>query len=221
MSAEGFHRWIAEATADRDESHGIEHFERVRQTALLIAEEELTEQWRASCRWPRPVLLLELAALAHDFLDHKYVDGTALPARQAELLSALRSVASLSDEEARAVLLVAQNVSFSKETRGLLDLAGLQAAGCERLRDIVSDADKVDALGDIGVRRLFLYHRHAFAEAEPAEVERLVRDFCREQLLLRADYMRTPLGRKLAAEGCEAVRRFMEQPGSAPAGERE
>ena len=215
-SVAAFSAWLKAAVAERDESHGHAHFERVRALVLQLAASELTAPRRAALPWRRPEFLLEIAALAHDYADHKYVSPEARHEREAELRAALLSEAGADAAEADAAVLVAANVSYSKECRGLLQREALRAAGCELLRDLVSDADKLDALGHVGLERLRAYQRHKLARdrgSPPSDedVEAAARAFCRGDLLQRAASIQTTRGRALAAEGVDVVRRYLEE----------
>jgi hypothetical protein len=63
------------------------------------------------------------------------------------------------------------------------------------LRNYVSDADKLDALGACGIKRLAEYQMHRFME-DGLPLERLSTDYLKDvaqtHLLHRAQYLRTP-----------------------------
>ena len=189
---QSFSAWLSgvmEATG-RDRSHGMEHFERVRQLSLKIAEEELDLTSDES-------LVLQLAALCHDVLDHKYVTSQKLYGElKTELLEALRNVACLQDHQAEEVLLISENISLSKEKRRELQLQQLTERGLLSFRDVVSDADKVDALGRQGIVRLAQYQLalNGVACLTPA----YLRDLANKHLLERFFYLRTDAGVRMA-----------------------
>lgn len=180
---------VMEATG-RDRSHGMEHFERVRQLSLRIAEEELRLTHDES-------LVLQLSALCHDVLDHKYVTSQqSYRELKTELLEALRSVACLQDHQVEDVLLISENISLSKEKRQELQLKQLTERGLLPFRDVVSDADKVDALGRQGIVRLAQYQLalNGVSCLTPA----YLRDLANKHLLERFFYLRTEAGMRLA-----------------------
>lgn len=211
---EAFARWVAEGMSTRDESHGMVHAERVRRFTLEIVHGmsgSVAGDQLGSLRRDRfcPMKVLELAALGHDVFDHKYCGPGERAAGAEEMRAQLRGAAGASEEEVEAVLLIIDNISFSKEKRGELDLAALRARGWGLLRDVVSDADKLDALGEDGLLRCFAHKRHCSPEAGEPEVEHDVREHCREKLLLLADqYIRTDAGRALARPRHEVIARF-------------
>ena len=189
---QSFSSWlhgVMEATG-RDRSHGMEHFERVRQLSLRIAEEELDLTHDES-------LVLQLSALCHDVLDHKYVTSQKLYGeRKTELLEALKNVACLQDHQVEDVLLISENISLSKEKRQELQLHQLTERGLLSFRDVVSDADKMDALGRQGIVRLAQYQLalNGVSCLTPA----YLRDLANKHLLERFFYLRTEAGVRLA-----------------------
>lgn len=197
----------------RGDSHGAEHARIVRDNALAILAELRAVSAPAGSASPptaqldetlsREAKVVELAALLHDVCDHKYCDpatdaGRAVIARRDACLAEV-TVA----DEARDVLAIVEAVSFSREKRGQLRLDELPP-GVRALRDIVSDADKLEAIGTVGLRRCIDYRLESAAAegVEPAGPEAVARDVaahCDEKLLrLRDRYIRTEPGRRLA-----------------------
>ena len=60
----------------------------------------------------------------------------------------------LSDIEVRTVITICENISYSKEKKGLLECLDYPISF---LRNIVSDADKLDAIGYDGIERCRMY----------------------------------------------------------------
>lgn len=180
--------WLAEVTHDRDASHGMEHFLRVRDAAVSLALEEqhLSE---------RELLLLELAALSHDLLDHKYVAPEKAEQLRTAMRGALQERAALSPRDVGRVELIADNISLSKELRGELQFRELEACCCVHLRDLVSDADKLEALGRAGLVRLAQYQAHLLSASQLTT--KGLREVAEEHLLHRVHYLRTEVARAL------------------------
>lgn len=126
-------RFVMEAMEKHDSGHGWTHIERVVRLALHIHERE--------GRGDR--LTVELGALLHDVGDHKFVahDG---PEEIRRLLGGLGVSSRVIDE----VVNINENISFSKGRRSGPGSVELQ---------IVQDADRLDAMGAIGIARAFNY----------------------------------------------------------------
>lgn len=198
-----FSAWLGGYMEDlgRDASHGMEHFERVRQMAVALYEESKPGGGPAD---PEELLILELAALCHDVLDHKYIGSPKeLQAARAYLMGALDDVAELTSQQRDRVLLVADNISLSKEKARQLQMEELRREGLVLVRDCVSDADKLDALGRLGLRRLAQYQLcHSGADSlTPA----YLRDVSLKHLLPRVLYLRTEAGVKRGRPALEEL----------------
>lgn len=197
-----FSAWLGGYMEDlgRDASHGMEHFERVRQVAVALYEESKP----GGSVDPEELLILELAALCHDVLDHKYiVSPKELQAARAYLTGALDDVAQLTPRQRDRVLLVADNISLSKEKERKLQTEELRQEGLMLVRDCVSDADKLDALGYLGLRRLAQYQicRNGSRSLTPE----YIRDVALKHLLPRVLYLRTEAGVKRGKPALEEL----------------
>lgn len=181
--------------AARGESHGLAHAERVRALALAI----YGELGGADAR------VVEIAALLHDVCDHKYVDpatdaGRACIERRDRFLAE-----TLSAADAAAVVQVVGSVSYSREAkalgRGEAPAWAELSESIQVVRHVVSDADKIDAIGVRGLERCAEYARER-GVVGPLVVAREVAQHCDEKLLrLRGEYVRTAPGKRRAAAG--------------------
>ena len=189
-----------------DGSHDWWHVHRVWMNARQIAAGEVEAGRDVD------VLVVELAALLHDIADWKFHGGddTAGP-------RAARSWLESQDVDAVVVARVADIISrVSFKGAGVPDdMPTLDG-------QIVQDADRLDALGAVGIARTFAYGGHAGrAIHDPDEVAELhanpeaykqrsggasITHF-HEKLLLLADRMHTETARTIAAER----HAFMEQ----------
>jgi uncharacterized protein len=116
--------------------HDFFHADRVRRAALRLREAEGGD-----------ALVVELAALLHDVADPKLHADPAKAER--ELEGFLRGLA-LPGGVADHVLGILAGMSFGRE------LSGVEAEKSIEFR-VVQDADRLDALGAIGVARCFAY----------------------------------------------------------------
>jgi HD superfamily phosphodiesterase len=106
-------------------------------------------------------------------------------------------IGSIESQDAQLIMDIIERISYSREkTFGDSDwLATLGETGII-VRNIVSDADKLEAIGEIGIRRCEQYSRHV----SPHNVWARVRQHADEKLLhLRDHYIRTRAGKQLAA----------------------
>ena len=188
--------------AARGESHGLAHAERVRALALAIYGELRRANAKVGGANAR---IVEVAALLHDVCDHKYVDpatdaGRACIERRDRFLAVTLSAAA-----AVAVVMVVGTVSYSREAKALgrgeePAWAALPEA-IQVLRHVVSDADKIDAIGVRGLERCAEYAKERGVRG-PLVVAREVAQHCDEKLLrLRGEYVRTAPVKRRAAPG--------------------
>ncbi|MGM0897371.1 MAG: HD domain-containing protein [Bacillota bacterium] len=182
-----------------DASHDWQHIERVLQNARHIAQSEGGDP-----------LLIELAVLLHDVSDPKYKkDGEN---REEEILQQLE----LTDEQRGSIRSIIRTVSFKGG-------ANDEPESTEAM--IVRDADRLDAIGAIGIARAFayggakgrkLYDRDEQARTEMTESEyrngstSTVTHFY-EKLLLLKELMMTDSGKHMAEERHQFMLSFLEQ----------
>ncbi len=158
--------------------HDWFHTQRVLAMSLEIARQEDCDED-----------IVRAAALLHDVADHKF--GYTPESRHA-LLRRLMTDCAFPEAFQAAVIEVVESISFS------------EGVPCrESLRkesDIIKDADRLDALGAIGIARAFAYGgkmgRPIYDPADPANS---LQHFDDKLLRLAAD-MRTETGKALARE---------------------
>jgi uncharacterized protein len=129
-SAEAYARKHLEG---RSCGHDFFHADRVRRTALKLRDAEGGEFG-----------VIELAALLHDIADPKLVPDVA--AAQNDLKFFLR----IPSEDVLHVLSIIEGMSFGKELQGIHADKTLEF-------QVVQDADRLDALGAVGIARCFAY----------------------------------------------------------------
>ena len=185
--AEVFARGIFAGDAS---GHDLEHTLRVMRTAQLIAQEEGADEG-----------IVHLAALLHDVDDAKLSPETAESLANARAFLTSHNVAA---NEVRAVLTAIREVSFSKNGNAA---PSTPEAACVR------DADRLDALGAIGIARAFAYGgSHNRALHDPTGVNRMttIAHFY-DKLLLLKDMMSTHAGRRMAEGRDRFLRTFLDQ----------
>lgn len=183
-----------------DASHDFAHIERV----LKNAEEILRTEGTASGE------VVRLAVLLHDIDDAKYQTEGQLTAPDI-----LRTIGTSADLSQR-VLACIDSVSFSGgNTKKLTSIEGA----------IVRDADRLDAIGAIGIARTFafggargrkLYDKSETAREEMSEAEYRGKETASvthfyEKLLLLKELMVTEEGKRLAQQRHDYMVGFLKQ----------
>lgn len=190
---------VREAMSGEGTGHDWWHVHRVRQTALRLAADEGADPY-----------VVELAALLHDIADHKFHGGDETAGPRA----ARAWLAPLGVDEATIghVCAIIAGLSFKG--------AGVDTTMTTPEGRVVQDADRLDAIGAVGVARAFAYggsrgrplhdpghapERHDSFAAYKASGGPTINHF-HEKLLLLRDRMNTPSARRIA----DGRHRFME-----------
>ncbi|ARJ50257.1 HD domain-containing protein [Staphylococcus lutrae] len=131
-------QYMRHCHAQDQSGHDIAHVLRVRKQALVIAQ-----------HYPDANLFhIEMSALLHDTIDDKLVEMTT--ARNA--LIAFFKKQQITPDDQQAILYIIENISYRK-TQNVGTLQTIEA-------QIVQDADRLDALGAIGIARTFQFAGH-------------------------------------------------------------
>ena len=158
--------------------------------------------------------ICQLAALVHDLVDDKLVAGEGLAlAEVRDLLTRVGVAANQTDQ----VLTIIQSISYKGGNQNHLDLT-LEG-------QIVQDADRLDAMGAIGVARTMAYsghHQRIIHDPEVAVRQNMTLDQYRshqgtaithfyEKLLLLKDLMNTKTAKDLAKGRHAFLEAYLEQ----------
>jgi len=167
--------------------HDYFHIERVVKMARQIAKEENAD-----------LFLVELAAWLHDVGDYKLHGGID---RSEELISEFLNGLNVPQEIISKTIEIISQVSFSKGNRP----ESLEAR-------IVQDADRLDAIGAIGIARCFAYggskSREIWNPDHPEETS--VQHFY-DKLLRLKDMINTASARKIAEEKHQYLENFLDR----------
>ena len=192
---------------DRDTSHGISHVSKVRDNAMLISKKlNITDSYR--------LIKIEAAALFHDLWDHKYVNQTSIEYKiiknkfNDELKKRL-----FSPQEIKDIEIIINNVSLSREIElrkndKLLSLKHLQL-----MRDVVSDADKLEMLGISGIERIIEFQMHKYPNTKSHELKSIVKKVYDTKIskLLDENYIKTEPGRDMARPLMQEMKNYIER----------
>ena len=184
--------------------HDWFHIERVYKNALLIASEEKVDQ-----------LIVALGALLHDIADSKFHNGdeTIGPKKAGAFLQGQ----GLSEEKIEHIVKIIENISFKGGNKASLFSS--------KELDVIQDADRLDALGAIGIARTFnyggfknraIYNPKILPDLQmtpsqyKASTAPTINHFY-EKLLLLKDRMNTETGRRIANERHAYMENFLAQ----------
>ena len=161
--------YIETLFAGNSGGHGADHTLRVYRNAMAIAEGEICDPD-----------IVALAALLHDADDHKLFDTKDNANARAFLKGQ-----NIPEEMADRICAAVNSVSFSQNR-------GRRPETIEG--KIVQDADRLDAIGAVGIARTF-----AYGGEHGRSLDDSIAHF-HEKLLLLKDEMNTGTGRRLAEE---------------------
>ncbi len=196
--------FVKETLENAEGGHDWFHIERVYKNALLIAKNENVDTFIAS-----------LGALLHDIGDSKFHNGdeTVGPRIAREFLFKLNVDSSIIEH----VVNIIENISFK---------GGNEAQKFKSPElDVVQDADRLDAIGAVGIARCFNYggfkNRALYnpeikpnlnmSKAEYKASNAPTINHFHEKLLLLKDRMNTKSGKKIAAKRHDYMLVFLDQ----------
>ena len=172
--------YIAGLFEGHSDGHDLNHSMRVYSNAMLIARHE------KEC----DIEAVALAALLHDADDHKLFDTV-------DNQNARRFLSDCGMDSAKTDLIcsIINSVSFSRNR-------GKRPSSMEGM--IVQDADRLDAMGAVGIARTFAYGGKHGRTLEDGM------DHFHEKLLLLKDEMNTETARKMAESRHAFLEEFVE-----------
>lgn len=181
-------RYIANKFTNDVTGHDFFHMERVANMAKLLAISEKADTF-----------ICEMAGWVHDIGDHKLFDD---PPQEMKKLNDFFHAIDLTDEQIKAINKAIQDVSFSGGHKSPETLEG----------KIVQDADRLDAIGAIGIARTFAYGgaNHQLID-HPSQKEGTSIQHFYDKLLLLKDKMNTDGARKIADKRHRILTHFLEQ----------
>jgi len=197
-------RFVINTLENAEGGHDWFHIERVYKNALLISKNENVNEF-----------VVALGALLHDIADSKFHNGddTIGPQKAREFLLGIH-VDSLVIEH---VVNIIENISF-KGGNTTQHFSSIEL-------DVVQDADRLDALGAIGIARTFNYggfknrklydpsiqpDLHMTKEVYKASTAPTINHFY-EKLLLLKDRMNTQTGKQIALSRHNYMEGFLKQ----------
>ncbi len=181
---------VRQRLAGQGAGHGFDHVERVLRSAREIQAQTGGER-----------VVVELAALLHDLGDAKFHAGVE---RSGEFARDILSDLGELPEAITHVVHIVDNISFRK---------GAGAAELSLEGKIVQDADRLDALGAIGIVRTVEYGAvigQPFYRSD-GESGKTGIDHFYDKLFKLRDLLNTDAGRRMAVEREQFMRAFLDQ----------
>ena len=184
--------------------HDWWHIDRVRKNALMIGQKEKVD-----------LFIVELAALLHDIADYKFYGGDEVigPRVASEWLESQH----VNQETINHVAEIITHISFKG--------AGVKNKISTLEGMVVQDADRLDAIGAIGIARCFAYNGHVGNEIynpdTPPVMHQTAVEYKKfkgtalnhfyEKLFLLKDRMNTQTAKALAEKRHKFMERFVEE----------
>jgi len=194
--------FVKETLRKDSTGHDWWHVHRVRSLAKRIARHEGAD-----------IFIVELAALLHDIGDYKFFQGDeeAGAVKVREWLSSLEISPSLMDKIVEITSRISFMHTLPDKGKGK-DKKNFSTPTVSKELMVVTDADRLDAMGAIGIARAFTYggffNRPIYDPAAKANKSITKEEYKTteapsinhfyEKLLKLKDMMYTPLGRKMA-----------------------
>ncbi|NOU59140.1 HD domain-containing protein [Marinifilum caeruleilacunae] len=196
--------FVKKTLANAEGGHDWWHIYRVWKTAKHLAQDEKVD-----------LFVVELGALLHDIADSKFHNGdeSVGPKKAREFLCSVQ----VDEEVIVHVEQIISNISFK---------GGKEAQKFKSPElDVIQDADRMDAIGAIGIARTFNYGGHKMREIYNPEIEPNLNmskeeyknstaptiNHFYEKLLLLKDRMNTQAGKEMAEQRHEFMEKYLKQ----------
>ncbi|WP_424004352.1 HD domain-containing protein [Maribacter sp. IgM3_T14_3] len=202
--------FVKETLKNAEGGHDWFHIQRVFNNSMLIAKDEDDVN----------LLVVSLGALLHDIADAKFNDGDeSLGPKMAENFLLSLGVPK------RTINHVTNIIKYSSFKASLTDGKMKKKLFSSKELKVVQDADRLDALGAIGIARAFNYggfkNRALYDPSISPNLEMSKEEYKKseaptlnhfyEKLLLLKDKMNTETGKRLAEERHQYMIDFLEQ----------
>uniref|UniRef100_H3GA41 HD/PDEase domain-containing protein n=1 Tax=Phytophthora ramorum TaxID=164328 RepID=H3GA41_PHYRM len=206
--------FVEQQLKSNDASHDWRHIERVWTVARTLAREERVTVADGCIS----LEIVDLAALLHDIDDWKYQSDKDKPTKRAVAFLQSESVPR---DKIERVMTIIDSMGFKEELAGSGSRSYSIEYGC------VQDADRLDAIGAIGIARCFTFGGHKLRPLydpdvppiddmtkeqymDPNRPNTTINHFYEKLLKLRG-MMKTNAGKRLAEERHAFMETFLDQ----------
>ncbi|WP_306351407.1 HD domain-containing protein [Flavobacterium sp. '19STA2R22 D10 B1'] len=197
--------FVKEKLQNAEGGHDWFHIERVYKNALLIAQEEHDID----------LVVIQLGALLHDIADSKFHNGDETVGPR--VARAFLEQENTAPETIDHVVKIIENISYKG--------GNFEKKFNSKELDIVQDADRLDAIGAIGIARAFNYggfkDRAIYDPSIEPQLSMTKEEYKKstaptithfyEKLLLLKDKMNTETGKKIALARHQYMEGFLNQ----------
>lgn len=196
--------FVKETLANAEGGHDWFHIERVYMSATTIAKRENVS-----------LLVVQLAALLHDIADSKFYNGDE--SIGPEMATEFLTKKNVPHETIEHVVKIIENISFKG--------GNFEQKFQSKELDVVQDADRLDAIGAIGIARCFNYggfkNRALYDPVIKPNLNMTKEQYKKsnaptinhfyEKLLLLKDKMNTKSGKQIAQERHQFMLDYLDQ----------
>lgn len=197
-------KYIKEQSYNESSGHDWWHIKRVYNLALKINEKENADKFT-----------IEMIALLHDIFDKKFSNGD-IRENLIKLLDKMGILKEIDDEKLENILFSIENSSFN---------GGFSKVEISKEGQIVQDSDRIDAIGAIGIARVFAYNGkkgnpiydpdvgiiEIKSEEEYRNLKRHAINHFYEKLLKVKDTMNTDEGKNIAIKRTEYMEEYLKE----------
>ena len=197
-------KYIKEQSYNESSGHDWWHIKRVYNLALKINEKENADKFT-----------IEMIALLHDIFDKKFSNGD-IRENLIKLLDKMGILKEIDDEKLENILFSIENLSFN---------GGFSKVEISKEGQIVQDSDRIDAIGAIGIARVFAYNGkkgnpiydpdvgiiEIKSEEEYRNLKRHAINHFYEKLLKVKDTMNTDEGKNIAIKRTEYMEEYLKE----------
>ena len=177
---------------NRDKSHDWNHVINVKNNALMIIDNlnnELSDL---------DINIILISSIAHDIWDHKYSKDIEKTNKLKDEFITILSSYNYTNTTINDIIKIIDNISFAKEFK--LRNSGsslILPESINYLRNIVSDADKLEALGIEGIKRMIDYRIYSHNENIIEDIKEHYEN--KLSKLIKDNYIKLEFSRKIGS----------------------
>lgn len=182
--------FLRKSTEKFDDSHNHVHAHNVYINTMIIID-------KLGIEYEEDIVFL--ASKLHDVCDHKYIGRGSIT--EEELYEFIKKIVGVT--KAHRIKNIIDNISFSKEISGKRKTLPF----CDNFYlDIISDADRLEAIGEIGLQRCITFTKERGGKV-PEDVIR----HCHDKLLrLSSEFIKTLPGKEMAVPLHKVIQDYVD-----------